>query len=322
LILTTFDVTFTVTDGTDPIENATITLTGYGDLLTDASGIAIFTEVAPENDITYSVIAAGFIGYNGTVSVVDSDVNESVILSPAVTSYNVTFTVTDGTTPIVGATITLTGYGTQTTDSDGVTIFYDVSPGVDIPYNSSASGYDTFYGFVTVVDEDIEESVTLFASSYNVTFEISNDDVFIEGALVELDGYGSQITDNSGKVLFNNVFPDLLDYSVSAVSYIDVFGSINVIDEDIEEYVLIVPTNILTSNEFDIKIYPNPTKNSIAIENVMNKDITILSKRGVILKSIDRCTQYTKNIDVSDFESGIYFIKIDNKLHKFVKLNY
>ncbi len=314
LELTSYDVTFTITDGTDPVENATVTLNGYGSQVTDASGIAIFIDVVPENDIPYSVVAAGFVGHNGNVSVVDTDISESVILTPAATSYNVTFSVTDGTSPIEGAAINLSGYGTQVTDSYGIAIFAEVSPGVDIPYNTNASGYETFYGFVTVIDEDIEETVTLFLASYEVTFEISDANGNIEGALVELDGYGSQYTNSTGNAVFIDVFPGLLEYTVSESQYFDVDGNISVVDEDIIELVLLTPTTIINQQKNNIEIFPNPAQNRVSITNADNMEITIFSKYGDVLYTSQK---YNSDfIDVREYGSGLYFIKVDNTITK------
>ena len=84
-----YSVEFSVVDGFNPIENAKVSLTNYGDIYTDANGIAVFNDVAPENDIDYSVTASGFSDASGAVSVVDSDVEEDVVMSvPTAISIN------------------------------------------------------------------------------------------------------------------------------------------------------------------------------------------------------------------------------------------
>jgi len=76
-----YSVDFTVTDGHNPVENAKVTLDGYGFEYTDASGVAVFSAVAPENDIAYTVTASGFTDVSGTLSVVDGDVHVDVEMS-------------------------------------------------------------------------------------------------------------------------------------------------------------------------------------------------------------------------------------------------
>ena len=80
-IIHVYSVEFSVTDGYAPVANAEVTLDGYGYEYTDANGIALFYNVAPEDDIAYTVNASGFADASGFVSVVDADVHEDVTLS-------------------------------------------------------------------------------------------------------------------------------------------------------------------------------------------------------------------------------------------------
>jgi predicted extracellular nuclease len=77
---TKYTVTFTVTDGTNGVEGATITVTGQGDLTTDASGQA--TMQLPNGDYTFIVLKDGFNTYNGSFTVADADKVVEVTLVP------------------------------------------------------------------------------------------------------------------------------------------------------------------------------------------------------------------------------------------------
>ncbi|WP_173076297.1 DUF5018 domain-containing protein [Tenuifilum thalassicum] len=77
---TKYTVTFTVTDGTNAVEGATITVTGQGDLTTDASGQA--TMQLPNGDYTFIVLKDGFNTYNGSFTVADADKAVEVTLVP------------------------------------------------------------------------------------------------------------------------------------------------------------------------------------------------------------------------------------------------
>jgi len=72
--------------------------------------------------------------------------------SQAPATYNLTFEVTDGTTPIEDATVILTGYGSQNTNVSGNAIFSSVysttAPGLS--YSVSATDYQTITGNVEV----------------------------------------------------------------------------------------------------------------------------------------------------------------------------
>ena len=78
---TSFNVTFNVSSSGTPIEDATISLTGYGLGNTNASGEYIFNDVYQATDsIAYTVSAAGFHTVSGKVFV-NSNITENVNLS-------------------------------------------------------------------------------------------------------------------------------------------------------------------------------------------------------------------------------------------------
>jgi hypothetical protein len=73
-------VDITVEDeAANPIEGAEVTLEGIGTQTTDATGIALFTDVPPG---TYSidVVAEGFLAGTGSVQVINQDVSVTIVL--------------------------------------------------------------------------------------------------------------------------------------------------------------------------------------------------------------------------------------------------
>ena len=239
MTLITYTVTFTVDDGTDPIVGATVALTGYTDQITNAVGVATFTEVAPEVDIAYTVNATDYDEETGTVTVVDADVAEPV--SMTLSTYTVTFTVDDGTDPIVGATVALTGYTNQTTNASGIATFTDVLPEADIAYTVNATNYDEETGTVTVVDADVPVPVSMTLTTYTVTFTVDDGTDVIEGALVALTGYSTQTTNALGVATFTNVAPGTdIAYTVNATGFIEGTGTVTVVDADVDEAVTLV----------------------------------------------------------------------------------
>lgn len=316
--LATYSVTFNVGDGTNPIPGATVDFAGYGTEVTDNYGVAIFDSIAPNTDINYSVFCSGYISYYDSVTVIDANITESVILTYATTYYSVTFIVTDGNNPISGASVDLSGHDPQLTNNQGITVFKDVSSGNDVPYNVAANGYDILYGFVTIVDEDIEENVTLTLSSYEVTFEISDGNSNIADATITLEGYGSQISNNDGIVVFEEVLSELLNYTVSAASFIDVSGVVEVENDNVYEYVLMNPTGVTDYNNKQITISPNPATNYINIANCINNEISIFNAEGLLLNCIVPDSDSYK-VDISNISSGLIFIQIDNNVIKIIK---
>ena len=72
-------------------------------------------------------------------------------------------------------------------------------------------------------------------------------------------------------------------------------------------------------NKREAKIYPNPTKGKIEISNLpVNSNLIISNISGAILKEINT-SKSSETIDISDLESGIYFISNSDKNNHFVK---
>jgi hypothetical protein len=69
------------------------------------------------------------------------------------TSHTVTFTVSDGSGVYEGADVTLYGQ-TVTTDDSGEAEFSNIPEGTNYPFTIVAGGYETYYGAVTVDDDE------------------------------------------------------------------------------------------------------------------------------------------------------------------------
>ncbi len=77
---TTYSVTFTVDDGTSPVEGASVHFYNKA-ILTNASGVAVFTGIPVGNNQPFSITAGGFETYLGSVNVVDANVAVGVSLT-------------------------------------------------------------------------------------------------------------------------------------------------------------------------------------------------------------------------------------------------
>ncbi len=67
------------------------------------------------------------------------------------------------------------------------------------------------------------------------------------------------------------------------------------------------------------KIYPNPTNGKIEIKNLpLNTSLYISNIYGAIIRKID-AKQSNNTIDISDLESGVYFISNTDKKNRFIK---
>ncbi len=143
----TYALMITVTDGTTPLESAAVTINNTT-VLTDANGNAVFS-VLPWGDYDYTVSKAGYtdtdgaasMASDGTVSGNTTDMNASRSTSA------LTITVMDGTTPVVGATVTI-GNKTVKTDENGNAVFTNL-PWGDYDYTVTYANYNTVTGTAT-----------------------------------------------------------------------------------------------------------------------------------------------------------------------------
>ncbi|HRX66841.1 MAG TPA: T9SS type A sorting domain-containing protein [Tenuifilaceae bacterium] len=81
-----YDVTFEVTNGVVPINNATITLEGYSSVVSNFSGLAAVSNVIPNDSIPFTVEKTGYATYKGSIAVIDTDVRLTVVLSTSTSS--------------------------------------------------------------------------------------------------------------------------------------------------------------------------------------------------------------------------------------------
>ena len=73
-------VSFTVSDGDDPISGAVVNFDAYGQFTTDTNGLASFTNVIREQDISYTITATGYDTLYGSITVTDKDTSIQIIL--------------------------------------------------------------------------------------------------------------------------------------------------------------------------------------------------------------------------------------------------
>lgn len=108
----TRDITITVDDGTDPIAGASVVI-GETTETTNDSGVASFTGVT-EGTVSATISKEGYTSKTESLSVDSTHTSFTVSLSAAApTTVNISVTVTDGTSPVQGASVVLT----DTTDS-------------------------------------------------------------------------------------------------------------------------------------------------------------------------------------------------------------
>ncbi len=153
-----FNAIFNVVDiNNDPISDAVVTLNG----IPYTAGQYILEGLIADI-YTYSVTKSGFSEVAGTFTIVDQDEVIDVTLEP---SFKVTFLSYNSyqLTPISGAEVTLTGYGTQTTNTSGAAVFSNLLPENGISWTIQKEHYVSQTGTVNVVDTDVIHEIVLYA---------------------------------------------------------------------------------------------------------------------------------------------------------------
>ncbi|MBI9068946.1 MAG: choice-of-anchor J domain-containing protein [Salinivirgaceae bacterium] len=190
----TFDITFTVTDGTSALENAIVQVAGKM-MMTDASGNA--TAIALDGTYAYTVNLEGYEEVTGSVTVDGADITESVVL-PLIPKFTVTGTVFSnaGDVAVEGATV-IVGEAETTTAADGTFTVTEFVAGT-YPVSISAADHTTYTGSAVVVDADVDlGTITLVEIIMNPT-----------GLLVEVDSVNREALFSWGNVTDPTSFSD------------------------------------------------------------------------------------------------------------------
>ena len=93
--------------------------------------------------------------YQGGASTTQLNTPYIAIFSGLTADYRITFMLLDGSAPLPGAEITLSGYGSRITDINGRAVFTDVLPMDEIGFTVTAEGYKDAGGVVSALDTDV-----------------------------------------------------------------------------------------------------------------------------------------------------------------------
>lgn len=164
-------------------------------------------------------------------------------------TYAITFNVIDSEDNTVeGAEVIFLG-DTLLTSMTGVTKFTQVSVTADAEYTVSKEGLISASGKVSVVDKDVDLTVTLEIPTYTVSFAVIDaDSVAIADA--ELIFLGDTLTTSAtGIVEFMQVSATAdAAYSVAKEGYISATGKLSIVDKDVDMTV-----------KLEMEIVPDPT---------------------------------------------------------------
>lgn len=157
--ITTRDLSFTINDGTNPVEGATVSI-GSKTGTTDSNGGCTIEGVA-EGSQSVEVTATGFNEKTQSITVDSTHTSFTISLTAESATRDLSFTINDGTDPIKGATVKI-GSKTSTTGDLGGCTLKDIEEGSQ-SVEVSATGYVTKTETITVSSSNTSFTISLVA---------------------------------------------------------------------------------------------------------------------------------------------------------------
>ena len=142
--------------------------------------------------------------------------------------------------------------------------------------NSAVISDSSDYSFEITSDRSFTAN---FVEVFSVTFIVSDNDGFVQGASVEFNGE-TKTTDANGRAMFEQVVPgNDLPYAVKKGGYSDYSGTLDVVESNVEEYVTLAkaaPTLIIDDSE--------AIANNDVWISIRAKDIESISAIRIVIK--------------------------------------
>lgn len=304
-VLPAYTISFSVDDGANPIDGATIAINDTT-ITTNASGLA---DIQLQDGIyDYTISKSGFQTYTNIVSVNGSDTILNIQLTPI---YLLTFTALDGEgMPLENVNINIAGQNLSTNNSGIASI--ELSNG-SYPFSAHKSGYQSTNDTVFIEGSSLNLEITLL-QLFEVNFGVEN------GSGGSLEATVNAVSINSGDSLPQGsqiIFSALpqSNYHISDWIYNGIptglttnVWEIESLSENTSVFVVFAPDGINERDKVKVKIYPNPTDGLIMIETEDDYRLEVSSTSGE--------TIYLSNlkdkeiIDISKHAAGIYYIRL------------
>jgi methionine-rich copper-binding protein CopC len=149
--IATYNLTFDINDGNGPLADVSIMLDTIHKT-TDTTGKTMYTDIIDGTEFNYSIAKSGFDTIRGYVIVDDHKV-VSYSMQVMDTTYDITFSVDDGTNPLSDAIIEINNQ-TKNTDSNGKAV-YSLLEGNEFDYTITKTGFKTITGQVVTDNNKI-----------------------------------------------------------------------------------------------------------------------------------------------------------------------
>ena len=265
------EVVFSVTDGSDPIENAEVTFAS-STLQTDASGEASFVVEAGTYD--YTVSKTGYDNATGTLDV-STDMTENVTLN--ISTYDITFNLyeEDGTTSIDGD---VTFDGSTVTTTGGSYTFTGVEYSTDKPFSVDVGG-DYYMVYEDTIDATSDKSIDVVMQPilYDVAVRVEDQGGSgVENATVAFSSIEDSAITNSDGIANFQLSQGNYSYDATHEAYEPGSGSVEVTGNE-ASYSDTVALNILT---YDITFTLYEEDGTTSIDGDITFDGTTVTTSG------------------------------------------
>jgi uncharacterized repeat protein (TIGR02543 family) len=175
-------LTFTVANGTSPVENATVLFNG-SNYTTNANGVVTITNI-PDGIYNYTVTATGYNDATGTITISNADISETVTMT--ITTCSVIFKDYDGT---VLKTETVEYEKSATAPVDPTRTGYSFT-GWDTDFSKVTSDLivTAIYQLVTSITEQAGESIYVYPNPMTDVLYINSGSV-VDVSIIDVTGH-------------------------------------------------------------------------------------------------------------------------------------
>jgi hypothetical protein len=224
--------------------------------------------------------------------------------------YSLSFVIKDGSNLLVGAKVTLDGYGELTSNTLGKLTFTNVSANQTLSFIVKSAGYADSIGSIHFNAKDTTITIQSQSKGYTVVFVIKNSLGVIPDAKVTLVGYGDKISDAMGMVTFSNVKPqDMVAFGIKAQGYIDSVATFTMTSANGMKTIILkeipMASDIVVLEK--MIVYPNPCTNQITVlEPSKSYRIVITNSKGIMM--VELLSNGNQVVNTSTLPAGIYYI--------------
>lgn len=180
---------------------------------------------------------------------------------------------------------------------------FNQDAGTDAQWNSILAGNLNAFEVPVVSHYGIPEMHTV---TFDITDDVGNP---VTNAIITFDG----VTFDAGHYVIEEVEAGVYEYKVEKTGFQSVEDTVEITEDTTIDVVLDIDVGILNKDDISINFYPLPANVSLFISSdVLINELMVLDMLGqVVYQASVKDNNY--EIQVSDFETGIYLLQLSTK---------